>query len=205
MATGTKSTGTQLRKIAKGAPAAVAGTNDVSRWTNALYERIPRQVTGEIDESRLRKPLRAGAGEASTAALCDQRYCRPVRLCPPGWTRSDSYASLSVRRNDWQTEVRKEWVAPFDASREPLVRLVWLRGEKVHEFILAGHHCICDGDSGINLLRECLSVYDQPEHDLDAYDVLGGVEILYPRVCWRASASGTACSGKLACSGWLFR
>jgi hypothetical protein len=82
--------------------------------------------------------------------------------------------------DDWETEVRREWVAPFDASRDPLVRLVWLRGSEVSELILVGHHCICDGQSGMTLLRECLSAYDEPEKDLGTYDALGGIEDVVP-------------------------
>jgi hypothetical protein len=82
--------------------------------------------------------------------------------------------------DDWQTEVRREWVAPFDAGRDPLVRLVWLRASEVSELILVGHHCICDGQSGMTLLRECLSAYDEPEKDLGTYDALGAIEDLVP-------------------------
>ena len=82
--------------------------------------------------------------------------------------------------DDWQTEVRREWVAPFDASRDPLVRLVWLRASEVSELILVGHHCICDGQSGMTLLRECLSAYDEPEKDLGTYDALGAIEDVVP-------------------------
>jgi hypothetical protein len=86
------------------------------------------------------------------------------------------------RKNDdhWETEVRREWVAPFDASRDPLVRLVWLRGSEVSELILVGHHCICDGQSGMTLLRECLIAYDEQEKDLGTYDTLGAIEDVVP-------------------------
>jgi hypothetical protein len=142
---------------------------------------FPVKLLGEIDESRLRH------------ALARVQKKHPLLRCVindiagrPCFVVQDDPAPISLRiverggENDWQTEVRKEWVAPFDATLEPLVRLVWLRGEKVHEFILAAHHCICDGIAGINLLRECLSAYDQPDHDLESYDALGGVEDIVP-------------------------
>ena len=142
---------------------------------------FPVKLLGEIDEIRLRH------------ALARVQKKHPLLRCVindtagrPWFVLRDEPAPISLRiverggENDWQTEVRKEWVAPFDASLEPLVRLVWLRGEKVHEFILAAHHCICDGIAGINLLRECLSAYDQPDHDLGSYDALGGVEDIVP-------------------------
>lgn len=142
---------------------------------------FPVKLIGEIDESRLRQ------------ALARVQKKHPLLRCVinvtaglPCFVLQDEPAPISLRiversgGDDWQTEVRKEWVAPFDASFEPLVRMVWLRGKAVHELILAGHHCICDGIAGINLLRECLSAYDQPDHDLGAYDSLGGVEDIVP-------------------------
>lgn len=141
---------------------------------------FPVKLLGEIDESRLHH------------ALARVQKKHPLLRCAvkdiggrPCFVLQDEPAPISLRivergENDWQTEVRKEWVTPFDAGIEPLVRLVWLRGEKVHELILVGHHCICDGIAGTNLLRECLSVYDEPDHDLGSYDALGGVEDIVP-------------------------
>ncbi len=142
---------------------------------------FPVKLLGEIDESRLRQ------------ALARVQKKHPLLRCVinvtagrPCFVLQEEPAPISLRiverggGDDWQTEVRKEWVTPFDASLEPLVRLVWLRGEKVHELILVGHHCICDGIAGINLLRECLSTYDQPDHDLGGYDALGGVADIVP-------------------------
>jgi hypothetical protein len=142
---------------------------------------FPVKLLGEIDEFRLRH------------ALARVQKKHPLLRCVindiagrPCFALQDEPAPISLRiverggENDWQTEVRKVWVAPFDATLEPLVRLVWLRGEGVHEFILAAHHCICDGIAGINLLRECLSAYDRPDHDLGSYDALGGVEDIVP-------------------------
>jgi len=57
---------------------------------------------------------------------------------------------------------------------------VWLRDSEVSELILVGHHCICDGQSGMTLLRECLSAYDEPEKDLGTYDALGAIEDVVP-------------------------
>ena len=51
---------------------------------------------------------------------------------------------------------------------------------EVSELILVGHHCICDGQTGLTLLRECLSAYDEPGQDLGSYDTLGAIEDLVP-------------------------
>ena len=156
------------------------------------------QVLGELDEERLRYALarvqakhpllRCVIEEAASAprfVLLDRAAAIPLRIV------------LRRREDDWQTEVRREWVLPFEASREPLVRFVWLRGGDVNELVLVAHHCICDGVSGINLVRELLSVYDQPEQDLGAYETLGAIEDIVPaavlanrrfqrRVRWKA-------------------
>jgi hypothetical protein len=139
------------------------------------------QIAGELDEERLRQAL----------ARVQSRH--PLLRCVveeaaggPRFVLLDRPAPIPLRiverRGDehWQTEARNEWVTPFDASREPLVRLVWLRARNVHELMLVGHHCICDGFSGINLVRECLSAYDQPEQDIGVYDALGAIDDIVP-------------------------
>ena len=81
---------------------------------------------------------------------------------------------------DWEREARHEWVTPFNSTEDPLVRLVWLRGDGVHELMLVAHHCICDGPSGMTLLRDCFAAYDDPRREADAYDSLGAIEDLVP-------------------------
>jgi hypothetical protein len=141
------------------------------------------QLFGRLVEGRLRQ------------ALARLQAKHPLLRCViedgvdsegPRFVLQDRPAPIPLRvverKNDdhWQTEVRREWVAPFDASRDPLVRLVWLRGSEVSELILVGHHCICDGQSGMTLLRECLSAYDEPEKDLGTYNSLGAIEDVVP-------------------------
>lgn len=169
---------------------------------------FPVKLLGEIDEFRLRQALaRVQKKHPLLRCVINDTAGRPC------FVLQDEPAPISLRivergaENDWQTEVRKEWVTPFNARFEPLVRLVWLRSENVHEFILVAHHCICDGISGINLLRECLTAYDQPDHDLGSYDALGGVEDIVPadllrsqrfryRVRWKIGALRLALSLK---------
>jgi len=141
------------------------------------------QLLGRLEEGRLRQ------------ALARLQAKHPLLRCViedgaesegPRFVLQDRPAPIPLRiverkhDDDWQTEVRREWVAPFDASRDPLVRLVWLRASEVSELILVGHHCICDGQSGMTLLRECLRAYDEPDKDLGTYDALGGIEDVVP-------------------------
>jgi Condensation domain len=159
---------------------------------------FPIQVVGKIDESRLRN------------ALVRIQAKHPLLRCvieeargAPRFVLLDLPAPIPLRiverrrDDDWQTVVRQEWITPFAASREPLVRVVWVRGGDINELVLVGHHCICDGHSGINLVRELLRAYDQPEEEPAVYDALGAIEDLAPaalledrrfqrRVRWKA-------------------
>jgi hypothetical protein len=139
------------------------------------------KVVGQLYEERLRQGLaRVQAKHPLLRCVIEEA------AGGPRFVLLDRPAPIPLRtversgEDDWQTEVRREWVAPFDASRKPLVRLVWLRAGEVNELLLVGHHCICDGHSGINLVRELLSAYDQPEQDLGAYDALGAIEDILP-------------------------
>jgi hypothetical protein len=80
----------------------------------------------------------------------------------------------------WEEEVRREWITPFDGAAGALVRLVWLRGFGVHNLIVSGHHCICDGQAGIGLLQDLLRAYVHPGCDIGSYGELGGLEDIVP-------------------------
>jgi hypothetical protein len=138
------------------------------------------KLAGALDEKRLRDAL----------ACVQARH--PLLRCVveeaeggPRFVLLDRPAPIPLRiverlsEDDWETEAGREWVTPFDASRKPLVRVVWLRAGDVNELLLVAHHCICDGYSGINLMRECLGAYDQPQQDLGR-DALGGIEDIVP-------------------------
>lgn len=139
------------------------------------------RLRGELSEPRLREALAQIQGkhpllrcevevttEVSRFILRDRPVAIPLRI---------------RERNtdcDWEGEARREWVMPFGKASGPLVRLVWLRGTNVHELILVGHHCICDGPSCLALLRDCFAAYDNPEWEPDAYEALGSIEDLLP-------------------------
>lgn len=146
---------------------------------------FPIQVLGELDEKRLRQalarvqakhPLLRCVVEETPGGprfvLLDRPAPIPLRIVPR--------IGEPIGKDHWQAEVRREWMAPFDATREPMVRVVWLRAGDVNELLLIGHHSICDGHSGINLVREFLSAYDCPERDLGIYDALGAMEDIVP-------------------------
>lgn len=159
---------------------------------------FPIQLVGSLEEERLRLAL------ALVQAKHPLLRCAIEEPDSPRFVLEDRPTPIPLRivnrggPDDWQTVVRREWVTPFTARHEPLVRLVWVRGGETNELVLVGHHCVCDGHSGITLLREILAAYDEPEQDLGGYDALGAIEDLVPatllnnrrfqrRVRWRAA------------------
>lgn len=139
------------------------------------------KLGGQLDESQVRSALRRLQSK------------HPLLQCVvedvwdwPRFVLCDDPAPISLRivdrlsEDQWEDEVRCEWITPFNGAVEPLVRLVWLRGSDIHDLILAAHHSICDGQAGIGLLRDLLRAYEHPESDLGRYAELGSLEDLVP-------------------------
>ncbi len=145
------------------------------------------KLLGRLDENHLRWALRT----------LQARH--PLLRCVvesvdgrPHFVAQGSPAPIPLRivertgEDDWQNQVRREWTVPFGLGRQPLARFVWLRGAHASELILVAHHCICDGQSGMTLLEECLRACDDPqetrEGELRNVDALQTVEDLVPAV-----------------------
>lgn len=90
--------------------------------------------------------------------------------------------------DDWQKVTEEEWALPFDVEKGPLARVVWLRagfrsevgGGAISELMLVCPHCICDGATGVTLMREILLLLDQPEDLIGDYPVFQSVKEIIP-------------------------
>ena len=139
------------------------------------------RLRGSLSEERLQRALQTL--QANHPMLCSTVQEFGGR---PHFIRQDCPAPIPLRivertgEDGWQDEVRREWTVPVGAGRQPLARFVWIRGSHVSELILAAHHCICDGQSGMNLLQELLTACDDPDGDLKSSDVFRSVEDLVP-------------------------
>jgi NRPS condensation-like uncharacterized protein len=71
---------------------------------------------------------------------------------------------------DWIKVVEAEWKRPFDYNKAPLMRLLWLKGEEVSDILIVLPHCICDGGTIVNLMRELLAYTDNPALEPARYD-----------------------------------
>lgn len=137
------------------------------------------KLLGTLNEEQLRRALRTlQAKHPLLRSAVEHVNDRPhfvLQDCP---------APIPLRiverrgEDDWQDQVRREWTVLLGLGREPLARFVWLRGTHASELILVAHHCICDGQSGMNLLKECLRACDDPEPEL--LDALKTMEDLVP-------------------------
>jgi hypothetical protein len=89
-----------------------------------------------------------------------------------------------VERNsdeDWRNATVAEWKTPFNMKEGPMVRMVWIKSQGVSEFMLVGHHCICDGASLITIFKEILQVLDQPDVQLTPYSPFQSLQDLFPQ------------------------
>jgi hypothetical protein len=148
------------------------------------------KLLGTLDEKQLRRALRTLQAK-HPLLRCVVEYVDGR----PHFVLQDSPPPIPLRiverrsEDDWQNQVRQEWTAPFGLGREPLARFVWLCGAHASELILVAHHCICDGQSGMTLLEECLRACDDPqrkletqEQELTNFDALKTMEDLVPAV-----------------------
>jgi len=104
----------------------------------------------------------------------------------PFFTEEKDIAPIPLRiverktDQDWLLESENEWYRIFEDSKKPMAQIVWIKGENVSEILWAMPHCICDGTTGITLLRELLSLLDNPSLELDSYEVFNSVDDFLP-------------------------
>lgn len=144
---------------------------------------LPASLSGVLDEARLRLALeRVQARHAVLQSLVEQGADGH-----PWFVQQDAPPPIALRiverdgDDAWQEEARLECERLFDGAREPLVRVVWLRGEERSELLLSCHHCICDGLSAVGLLRDILTVCGRPDARLGPrFELQAGADVVPP-------------------------
>ncbi|WP_254412230.1 condensation domain-containing protein [Dyadobacter diqingensis] len=81
---------------------------------------------------------------------------------------------------DWIDESRYEWATSFQIRTGPLLRVVWIRSDEVSDLILAFHHCMCDGGSGMALLTDLLALLDNTDHEIGTSSTFSSLDDLIP-------------------------
>jgi len=82
---------------------------------------------------------------------------------------------------DWIHETTTELGTSFDVKTGPLLRVVWLRSKHVSDIILAFHHCLCDGGSGMVILTDLLAVLDNTTTDIGTSSTFNSMADLIPK------------------------
>ncbi len=105
----------------------------------------------------------------------------------PNFVLTDEVGQIPVRivprqaDDDWLLESRIEWPRLFDDPKNPLVRIVWIRGSQVSDILLIVPHCICDGSGGMTLISELLCLIDDPALALEPYRMFDSVNDFLPK------------------------
>ncbi|WP_326983095.1 condensation domain-containing protein [Chryseobacterium sp. MYb264] len=82
--------------------------------------------------------------------------------------------------DDWLAESENEWYRIFEDQKKPMAQLVWVKGETVSEILWVMPHCLCDGTTGITLIRELITLLDNPLLEMDTYDAFRSVDEFLP-------------------------
>ncbi len=133
----------------------------------------PEQLRHALNKVQAKHPL-------LKAGVMSDKKGRPHFMSNTQITEIPLRITQRQRDEDWQHESAAEWRTPFDMQRGPLCRMVWIRGVEVSELILVCHHCICDGASVANLLREVLLLTDEPDTELPPYESFNDIKELIP-------------------------
>ncbi len=140
--------------------------------TSQVHFVIAAEITGT-------KPV--PAWQAALRAVQQRHPLLSVFIHPNGFVRPAFYpakgAEIPLRVVEagpdyrWEQELETELATPFDASQAPLVRTVLVQQELKSVFILASHHSIGDGLSGLLFLRDTLTALSgQPLLPLETPD-----------------------------------
>ncbi|AMP97143.1 Condensation domain protein [Pedobacter cryoconitis] len=81
---------------------------------------------------------------------------------------------------DWEVESVKQWSIPFETDRDPMMRMVWLKGEGVSELIMVIHHCLIDGGSILTLLTTLYELIDNGDADIGQENPIKGIHDIVP-------------------------
>ncbi|MCA6065920.1 condensation domain-containing protein [Chryseobacterium sp. RG1] len=82
--------------------------------------------------------------------------------------------------DDWLLESENEWYRIFEDKKKPMAQIVWVKGENVSEILWVMPHCLCDGTTGVTLIRELLSLLDDSSIALNSYDGFNSVNDFLP-------------------------
>ncbi|KDN53845.1 putative TubA protein [Flavobacterium seoulense] len=104
----------------------------------------------------------------------------------PFFVEEKEMASIPIRivertsDEDWLLESEKEWYRIFEDNKKPMAQIVWVKGATISEILWVLPHCICDGTTGVTLMRELLALLDDVSLELNPYKDFDSVNDFLP-------------------------
>lgn len=126
------------------------------------------KINGEIDHAGLVHALARLQEKYAMlrTAIGIDAHGRPYFHTPPSPAQIPLRIVERTGDDNWNRETVYELGTSFDISNGPLLRITWIRSAEVSDLIMAFHHCMCDGGSGVALLSDLLTLLDDPQADI---------------------------------------
>jgi len=105
---------------------------------------------------------------------------RPYFHTPPSTPPIPLRIVERTGEEDWNRETVHELGTSFDIANGPLLRITWIRSADVSDLIMAFHHCMCDGGSGVALLSDLLALLDDPQAEIGKAPAFQSIRDLIP-------------------------
>lgn len=82
----------------------------------------------------------------------------------------------------WKEEMEADIKTPIDTVNGPMVRIVWLRSPERSEIMIITTHTIMDGVAIVGLMKELMTLLDDPERDVEIYSPILSLKDILPDV-----------------------
>jgi NRPS condensation-like uncharacterized protein len=142
----------------------------------------PAFVSNHAMVARIRGPFSIPELEKALDGI----RCRHVALIPGMQAQDPLAAHFPLREltgcadSGWQEVVKEELLKPFPQRQGPFARFVVLRLEGAADLVGVFHHGICDGMSGVYVLRDVLTLLGEPGLTLAPIPLQPGMQTLIP-------------------------
>lgn len=84
------------------------------------------------------------------------------------------------REDQWKTESVHQWLVPFKTDEEPMLRMVWIKGDGISELLMVFHHCLIDGGSILAILTALFELIDNGDADIGQENPVKGLADIVP-------------------------
>lgn len=140
------------------------------------------KIHGAIDHAGLVQAL--ARLQEKYAMLCTaigiDALGRPYFHTPPSTPQIPLRIVERKSDDDWNRETVHELGTSFNILNGPLFRITWIRSAEVSDIIMAFHHCMCDGGSGVALLSDLLALIDDPQAAIGKAPAFQSIRDLVP-------------------------